>query len=164
MLNFSSYWILPLLFMFHDFEELVFVPRWLQDNSPTIHGRVLFGGINRSDILAAGIWEEFCIYIILSIIAYIINAPLLIATAVFPYFFHLIMHLVFIFNKHTYVPGAITAIIELPITIIYVCNLITLTRASLWEWIIFMIIMFVLFISNLKFIHWIMEKTMMKLT
>lgn len=61
MINFSSYWILPLLFMFHDFEELVFVPYWLKDHNPKINGRVLFGGVNRSDILAAGIWEEFCI-------------------------------------------------------------------------------------------------------
>lgn len=33
MINFSSYWILPLLFMFHDFEELVFVPYWLKDHN-----------------------------------------------------------------------------------------------------------------------------------
>ena len=73
------------------------------------------------------------------------------------------MHLVFVFNKHTYVPGAITAIIELPITIVYLYSLITLTKALLWEWIIVTIIMFVLFISNLKFIHWIMAETMHKL-
>lgn len=73
------------------------------------------------------------------------------------------MHLIFVFNRRTYVPGAITAIIELPITIIYLYSLITLTKTSLWEWIIVMIIMFVLFISNLKFIHWIMTEAMNKL-
>lgn len=163
MINFSSYLVLPLLFMFHDFEELVFVPYWLKDHSPKIHGRVLFGGVNRSDILAAGIWEEFCIYSLLAASAYIINAPLLIATAVFPYLFHLIIHLVFVFNKRTYVPGAITAIIELPITIVYLYLLSALTKALLWEWIIVIIIMFIFFISNLKFIHWIMAKAMNKL-
>jgi len=159
MINFSSYWILPLLFMFHDFEELVFVPYWLKDHNP----RILFGGVNRSDVLAAGIWEEFCIYLLLATFAYIMESPLLVATAILPYLFHLIMHLVFVFNKRTYVPGAITAIIELPITIVYLYSLITLTKALLWEWIIVTIIMFVLFISNLKFIHWIMAETMHKL-
>lgn len=77
MINFSSYWILPLLFMFHDFEELVFVPYWLKDHNPRIHGRVLFGGVNRSDVLAAGIWEEFCIYLLLATVAYIMESPLL---------------------------------------------------------------------------------------
>ncbi|WP_235804378.1 HXXEE domain-containing protein [Liquorilactobacillus ghanensis] len=91
------------------------------------------------------------------------KTPLLVATAIFPYLFHLIMHLIFVFNRRTYVPGAITAIIELPITIIYLYSLITLTKTSLWEWIIVMIIMFVLFISNLKFIHWIMAEAMNKL-
>ncbi|WHQ66014.1 HXXEE domain-containing protein [Lactiplantibacillus plantarum] len=96
MHNFGSYWILPLIFMFHDFEELVFVPYWLKDHNPKIHGHVLFGGVNRSDILAAGIWEEFCMYLLLATVAYIMNSPLLVATATLPYFFHLIMHLVFV--------------------------------------------------------------------
>ncbi|WP_024521546.1 HXXEE domain-containing protein [Lactiplantibacillus plantarum] len=164
MHNFSSYWILPLIFMFHDFEELVFVPYWLKDHNPKIHGHVLFGGVNRSDILAAGIWEEFCMYLLLATVAYIMDSPLLVATATLPYLFHLIMHLVFVFNKRTYVPGSITAIIELPIIIVYLYGLTTLTKASLWEWIIVVIIMFVSFISNLKFIHWIMAKTMHKLS
>ncbi|MDC6095346.1 HXXEE domain-containing protein [Lactiplantibacillus plantarum] len=164
MHNFGSYWILPLIFMFHDFGELVFVPYWLKDHNPKIHGHVLFGGVNRSDILAAGIWEEFCMYLLLATVAYIMNSPLLVATATLPYFFHLIMHLVFVFNKRTYVPGAITAIIELPIIIVYLYGLTTLTKASLWEWIIVVIIMFVSFISNLKFIHWIMAETMHKLS
>ncbi|MCG0586111.1 HXXEE domain-containing protein [Lactiplantibacillus plantarum] len=164
MHNFSSYWILPLIFMFHDFEELVFVPYWLKDHNPKIHGHVLFGGVNRSDILAAGIWEEFCMYLLLATVAYIMDSPLLVATATLPYLFHLIMHLVFVFNKRTYVPGAITATIELPIIIVYLYGLTTLTKASLWEWIIVVIIMFVSFISNLKFIHWIMAKTMHKLS
>ncbi|AVW01769.1 HXXEE domain-containing protein [Lactiplantibacillus plantarum] len=164
MHNFGSYWILPLIFMFHDFEELVFVPYWLKDHNPKIHGHVLFGGVNRSDILAAGIWEEFCMYLLLATVAYIMNSPLLVATATLPYFFHLIMHLVFVFNKRTYVPGAITAIIELPIIIVYLYGLTTLTKASLWEWNIVVIIMFVSFISNLKFIHWIMAETMHKLS
>ena len=164
MHNFSSYWILPLIFMFHDFEELVFVPYWLKDHNPKIHGHVLFGGVNRSDILAAGIWEEFCMYLLLATVANIMDSPLLVATATLPYLFHLIMHLVFVFNKRTYVPGAITAIIELPIIIVYLYGLTTLTKASLWEWIIVVIIMFVSFISNLKFIHWIMAKTMHKLS
>lgn len=163
MINFSSYWILPLLFMFHDFEELVFVPYWLKDHDPKINGRVLFGGVNRSDILAAGIWEEFCIYLLLAAVAYIMGSPLLVATAILPYLFHLIMHLVFVFNKRAYVPGAITTIIELPITIFYLYSLVTLTKAPLWEWIIVVVIMFIFFISNLKFIHWIMAETMHKL-
>lgn len=128
MINFSSYWILPLLFMFHDFEELVFVPYWLKDHNPKINGRVLFGGVNRSDILAAGIWEEFCIYLLLAAVAYIMGSPLLVATAIF-----------------------------------YLYSLVTLTKAPLWEWIIVVVIMFIFFISNLKFIHWIMAETMHKL-
>ncbi|KZU06655.1 integral membrane protein [Lactiplantibacillus plantarum] len=103
-------------------------------------------------------------YLLLATVAYIMDSPLLVATATLPYLFHLIMHLVFVFNKRTYVPGAITAIIELPIIIVYLYGLTTLTKASLWEWIIVVIIMFVSFISNLKFIHWIMAKTMHKLS
>ncbi|XHB67768.1 HXXEE domain-containing protein [Lactiplantibacillus plantarum] len=72
-------------------------------------------------------------YLLLATVAYIMNSPLLVATATLPYFFHLIMHLVFVFNKRTYVPGAITAIIELPIIIVYLYGLTTLTKASLWN-------------------------------
>ncbi|KZU96110.1 integral membrane protein [Lactiplantibacillus plantarum] len=33
-------------------------------------------------------------YLLLATVAYIMNSPLLVATATLPYFFHLIMHLV----------------------------------------------------------------------
>ncbi|MDV7757544.1 HXXEE domain-containing protein [Liquorilactobacillus mali] len=160
----GSYWLLPLLFMFHDFEELVFVPHWLQKNNPNIYGRTLFGGVDRSDILSAGIWEEFCIYIALSAIAYWINYPLLIVAATIPYFLHLIMHIVFSLIKRTYVPGVVTAIVEIPVTIAYLLNLIKLTYSPLWQWIVVIFIMFVFFIGNLKLIHWLMAKVAGKLS
>ena len=58
MADWSSYWLMSLLFIFHDFEELVLVPHWLEKHNSNIHGRILFGGVNRSDVLAIGIWEE----------------------------------------------------------------------------------------------------------
>ncbi|MFT8936364.1 MAG: HXXEE domain-containing protein [Liquorilactobacillus sp.] len=154
----SSYWLLPLLFMFHDFEELVFVPHWLQRNDPTIYGRTLFGGVNRSDILSAGIWEEFCIYLALSAIAYWFNYPLLIVAATLPYFCHLIMHIGFSLIKHAYVPGVVTALIEIPVTIAYLLILTKLTYSPFWQWLLVIFMMFVFFIGNLKLIHWLMAK------
>ncbi|WLF74585.1 HXXEE domain-containing protein [Limosilactobacillus fermentum] len=66
---FSAYWVLPLLFMFHDFEELVLVPSWLLNHDSYIGKKQLFGGVHHSDVLAIGIWEEFCIYLLLSTVA-----------------------------------------------------------------------------------------------
>nr|WP_263862548.1 HXXEE domain-containing protein [Levilactobacillus enshiensis] len=59
----DSYWLLPLLFVWHDFEELVLVPRWLRGHNPYIGKEALFGGVHRSDILAVGVWEELCLFI-----------------------------------------------------------------------------------------------------
>lgn len=160
----DSYWILPLLFMFHDFEELVFVPHWLHKNNPKIlKGFTLFGGVDSSDVLSFGIWEEFLIYLILSSLAYVINYPLLIIAATLPYIFHLIMHIIFSLIKKGYVPGIITSIIEIPLTIIYLIVLSQSTLYPLWEWSTVVIFIFIFFLGNLKIIHWLMFKIESKL-
>ncbi|MCC7666242.1 HXXEE domain-containing protein [Liquorilactobacillus satsumensis] len=154
MLIWSSYWLLPLLFMFHDFEELTLVPSWLEKHSPNIHGRMLFGGIKRADILALGIWEEFCIYLLLSATAAWFNYPLLIVAATIPYLAHLMLHLVFSIVKRGYVPGVATALLELLPTIAYLTALIKLTHSPAWQWVLIILIVAVLFVVNLGWIHW----------
>ncbi|MGO2723403.1 MAG: HXXEE domain-containing protein [Lactobacillus sp.] len=150
----NSYWLLPLLFMWHDFEELVFVPMWSQHHHFELHGQPLFGGLKRADILAVGIWEEFMIYLFLVILADFCQLPLLIAAAVYPYLFHLLLHLGFSLVSRTYVPGVVTALIELPLASLYALRMRQLTNASLWAWTLALSFMFVFFLGNLKFIHW----------
>ncbi|MDN6022664.1 MAG: HXXEE domain-containing protein [Lactobacillus sp.] len=155
---FSSYWVLPLLFIFHDFEELVLVPYWLLNHDSYIGKKQLFGGVHHSDILAIGIWEEFCIYLLLSTVANLINYPLLVVAATLPYLLHLIAHCIFSIIKHAYVPGVVTSIIEIPITTLYLLALIKLTHIAIWLWFVVPIAVFVAFAANLQFIHIIMSR------
>ncbi|MFM9745599.1 HXXEE domain-containing protein, partial [Streptomyces brasiliscabiei] len=89
------------------------------------------------------IWEEFCIYLLLSAVAYWFDYPLLIVASIIPYLFHLVMHLIFPIVKHGYVPGVVTAIIELPMTIIYLIAIIWLTNSPMWQWITVIFITFI---------------------
>ena len=146
---FSAYWVLPLLFMFHDFEELVLVPSWLLNHDSYIGKKQLFGGVHHSDVLAIGIWEEFCIYLLLSTVANLMDNWLGL---------HLIAHCIFSIIKHAYVPGVVTSIIEIPITILYLLALIKLTHIAIWQWFVVIIAVFVAFAANLQFIHIIMSR------
>lgn len=151
---FTTYWVLPLLFIFHDFEELVCVPKWLKNHDSQILGRTLFGGVARSDVLAIGIWEEFCIFIVVAIIAYWRHSSLIIVAATIPYLIHLVMHCLFVLLKGAYVPGVVTALIELPLVISYLMvNASQATEALVVQ--ILVIIMGVMtFCGNLAVIHW----------
>ena len=68
------------------------------------------------------------------------------------------MHIGFSLIKHTYVPGVVTALIEIPVTIAYLLILIELTYSPFWQWLLVIFIMFVFFIGNLKLIHQLMAK------
>lgn len=157
-MTFYSAWLLPLFFMFHDFEELVLVPNWLQAHDPHICGRTLFGGVARSDVLAVGIWEEFNLFILIAVASIYLNLPVLTVAAAIPYLFHLIMHVVFTIVRHGYVPGVVTSVIELPFVIIYMMGNIALVNLSLWQWGFVVVCAFVVFIGNLGGVHWGMNK------
>lgn len=156
----DSYWLLPLLFVWHDFEELVLVPRWLRGHNPYIGKRVLFGGVHRSDILAVGVWEELCLFILVAAVAYWGDYPLLVLAASVPYFLHLVMHLILLIIKQAYVPGAVTSVLELPIGGLYILNLSRLIHESLLQWALVITVAIVIFVMNLGVIHWGMAKLM----
>lgn len=158
MANFNSFWLLALLFIFHDFEELVSVPTWVQAHSAQFGRHTLFGGVGRSDILAVGIWEEFCLYITIAMLAGHYHTPLLMTATTVPYLCHLVMHIVFSLVKKSYVPGVFTAIIELPVTSYYLVVLMGSVTSTIWQCLGVIIFAVVLFVGNLGFIHWGMQK------
>lgn len=154
----TTYWVLPLLFIFHDFEELVCVPKWLKNHDPHILGRTLFGGVARSDILAIGIWEEFCIFLVAAIMAYWNQSALIIVTATIPYLIHLVIHCLFVLLKRAYVPGVVTAIIELPLVISYLVVNASRATESLFIQMLVIIMGMMMFSGNLALIHWGMNR------
>ncbi|MDF7639814.1 HXXEE domain-containing protein [Lactobacillus sp. ESL0791] len=159
----TSYWLLPILFMLHDFEELIFVQSWRKTNKAAIHGIKLFAGIKRTDILAGGVSEEFCGYLVVAFAAYQFKAPLLVAAATVPYILHLILHIIFPLTTRSYIPGCVTAIVELPLVSAYLYAIIKLTFASINQWFFAICLMTIIFASNLVFIHWAMRKILERL-
>ncbi|QEU48527.1 HXXEE domain-containing protein [Schleiferilactobacillus harbinensis] len=159
MTAFTSYWLLPLFFMFHDFEELVFVPTWLRRQpNRRILGRIPFAGVDQADILAVGIWEEFVLYWVFSAVGYWLHTPLLIVAATIPYLGHLVGHLVFIIIVRGYVPGGVTAALELPFVTWYLIRLVLLVNAPVSAWWLSIGLMTLLFFGNLLLIHFVMSR------
>ncbi|MDO5968113.1 hypothetical protein Q0C63_15155, partial [Lacticaseibacillus paracasei] len=105
-----------------------------------------------------GLNLQSTIYLLLSTVSQLINYPLLVVAATLPYLFHLIAHCVFSIIKHAFVPGVVTSIIEIPITILYLLALIKLTHIAIWQWFVVIIAVFVAFAVNLQFIHIIMSR------
>lgn len=145
--------------MLHDFEELIFVQSWLKTHKSSIHGIKLFAGVTRTDVLAAGVSEEFCGYLLVAFAAYQLKVPLLIAAATVPYTLHLLLHIFSPLIAHSYVP----ALIELPLISAYLLAIVKLTSASASQWLFAICLMTIIFASNLAFIHWTMRKILKRL-
>ncbi|WEV41337.1 HXXEE domain-containing protein [Bifidobacterium sp. ESL0682] len=116
MSMFLSFWVLPIAFILHDFEEMILAPDWKRRDVATA-GRVkhlFFGEVTHGPALCAGIAEEMFLLTAVSVICGITyNTTLYLACCV-AYTFHLLPHLAVCPLTHSYVPGALTALIELP--------------------------------------------------
>ena len=79
-------WLFPMLFIFHDFEEIIFMQSWICKNRgylierfPTLSKRLLphFDNITTSSF-AFGVAEEFILISIITVISYLTNLYLIV--------------------------------------------------------------------------------------
>lgn len=121
--TFILIWFFPLLFIFHDFEEIIFVKPWVEKNKedlrkkyPKLTQKLMphFEGISTS-AFALGVLEEFVLATFITIHAYLFNWYYAWIGAFIGFTLHLVVHCVQALVIRRYVPVLITSIICLPI-------------------------------------------------
>ena len=115
-------WFFPMLFMFHDFEEIIFMKPWMSKNGrylplrfPKLSKRFLphFDRITTSSF-ALGVAEEFILVSIITIISYMTNWYNLWIGLFIAFVFHLVIHCFQALLLRKYVPAILTSLICLP--------------------------------------------------
>ena len=111
-------WLLPIIFMLHDFEEIIMTKPWLTRNAgrlrqkyPRIAARLLphFSGLSTS-AFALAVAEEFVLLSVLTLFAAEYKLYALWAGVTIGFFLHLLAHAVQFLALRCYVPVILTSL------------------------------------------------------
>lgn len=159
-------WLLPIVFMFHDFEEIIFFKSWLNKNKkhistkhPIIAKRFLphFEKLSTSQFTII-VAEEFIILSVVTIFSIILDKYQLWFGLFIGFSIHLIVHIIQWVIYKNYIPAIVTSIISLlysayALNFIIKNNIFNNTEIILWSF-----IGIVLMIVNLILFHKLVEK------
>ena len=152
-------WLFPILFIFHDFEEIIFMQSWVSKNRgylykryPSLSKRFLphLDNITTASF-AFAVAEEFILISIITVISYMTNWYILWLGLFIAFTIHLIIHCFQALILRKYVPAIITSIICLPICIYIIKH--TVKLYELKTVILYSIVSFIIMVINLVIIH-----------
>lgn len=115
-------WLLPVVFMIHDFEEIIFFKPWITKNSPYLKKRFPFLAkrlLPRIEALsvpafAVAVFEEFVLLSIITFTAFYFDYYNIWLAVFMAFFIHLIIHIIQWIVLKRYIPAIITTILALP--------------------------------------------------
>lgn len=152
-------WFFPILFMFHDFEEIIFMKAWISRNQSYLSRRfpkfaenvmAHFDTVTTASF-AAGVAEEFVLISGISVIAYLTGWYYLWIGLFVAFTLHLVMHGFQALAVGGYVPALVTSMICLPVCIwIIVQVIVPLSPVTFIFW---SILGLMVLIANLLIIH-----------
>ncbi|WP_057745209.1 HXXEE domain-containing protein [Liquorilactobacillus capillatus] len=155
---FLNFWILPILFILHDFEEIICVPLWKRRHQQLLANmeKPFFGRVTNGQAFSVGVLEEMLILIVVSIICSLSHNYTLYLAFIIVYTFHFVMHYKMCFSIKSYVPGVVSATIQLPFMIWLITSYWTLSQASILNLIIYLVPAFFIVFINLLIMHKLM--------
>lgn len=156
-------WLFPILFIFHDFEEIIFMQVWISKNRdylcdrfPTLSKKLLphFDNITSSSF-AFGVAEEFILISIITVVSYMMNWYSLWIGLFIAFTLHLLIHCFQVLIVRKYVPAIVTSVICLPICIYIIKQIIQVSKLNIV--ILYSILGFIIMVINLGVIHKAMD-------
>lgn len=155
-------WLFPLLFIFHDFEEIIFMRAWISKNRsylcerfPTLSKKLLphFDHMTTSSF-ALGVAEEFIIISIITIVSYLTNWYDFWIGSFIAFTLHLFIHCFQALIVRKYIPCIVTSIICLPICMYIIKEIIQISTLN--TIIFYSLLCFIIMVINLGAIHKVM--------
>lgn len=166
MIDFKTIvWLLPIVFMLHDFEEIIFFKSWITKNKENLSKKFpklskrFFARFENLSVqgFTLAVAEEFILLSVITFLSIIFESYLLWLGIFMGFFIHLLVHLIqwIVFRK--YIPAIYTSIISLiycaySLDFILSNNLFEIKDIIIWTFIGFGIV-----IVNLLFAHKLAE-------
>ncbi|AQS05117.1 HXXEE domain-containing protein [Clostridium beijerinckii] len=156
-------WFFPIVFIIHDFEEIIFIQSWINKNRyylsekfPKLSKNLFphFDNITAASF-AFGVAEEFILIIIITIISYKTNWFNLWIGLFIAFTTHLIIHCFQALIIRKYVPAIVTSIIFLPICINIIKSIAKVYTSNII--ISYSVLGFIIMLVNLYIAHKCMD-------
>lgn len=158
----SILWFMPIVFMLHDFEEIIFVRWWTEKDRHELGKRYpklikMYGNFSTASF-ALAVDEEFIIIILVTLTAVIFRWYYLWFGITAAFLFHLIIHVIQWLIYKKYIPCIVTSIPAVvysafAISFVYKNACFNMTALVIW-----CIISIILMIINLNLIHKLAQK------
>ena len=157
-------WMLPILFILHDFEEMIFMPLWKKRYRQKLVAfkKPFFGSVTQGSAFAVGVLEEFIILLFISGLCQMTHNTVLYLVFVIAYTSHFMIHYIMCLQFRGYVPGVVTVTLELPIVLMIIFHYWP-SEVSLLSVISYLFVAMALAYTNLKVMHQIMPKIQISL-
>jgi hypothetical protein len=159
-------WLLPINFMVHDFEEIIFINSWIKKNKAYIYEKFpqvakrFFPKIENLSTasFSLAVLEEFILLSVLTLICVEYSQYSFFAVITIGYLFHVIVHLVQLIALQRYIPGAGTGIITgvFSVYTLYYLNCLGLLN-WIYIWWLSPIVIFII-VVNLYFCHYLARR------
>ncbi|MDR2948933.1 MAG: HXXEE domain-containing protein [Prevotella sp.] len=156
-------WVLPIVFMVHDFEEIIFFKPCIQKNGMYIKERFpfltkLFDRLEHLSVPAFSIavFEEFVLLSLVTFVSVMLGYYNVWLALFMAFFIHIIIHIIQWVILSRYIPAIVTSILVLPYCIFGFISIITIF--SLPEILIWTAIGLLIMILNLYFAHFLASK------
>jgi len=158
-------WLLPIIFMIHDFEEIIFFKSWITKNKdylsrkfPKLSKRLLFRLENLSvPAFSLAVAEEFVILSIVTVLSVLYDSYLLWFGIFMGFFIHLLVHLIQWIALRRYIPAIYTSIASLLYCIFSLNYILKNKLFEINEIVIWSFIGFVIVVLNLIIAHKLAE-------
>lgn len=155
-------WLFPLLFIFHDLEEIIgFIP-WLQRNERLLAKKATAILKTHKDLSTEGfalaVAEEFVVVFFVSFFAIFYHTRFLYLIwlgGFIAFALHLVLHILQAIWIRRYIPALATSILCLPVSSIIIWKTTTLLHINTIELLVFSLIGVLIVISNLFFALWL---------
>lgn len=152
-------WLFSLLFMFHDFEEIIFMKAWISKNKgflknrfPRLSKKLIphFEMITTSSF-ALGVAEEFILISMITVVADWLNWYDLWMGSFIAFTFHLFVHCVQAFIVRRFIPCIVTSVICLPICLYIIKQMIHVSTVH--NIVVYSILCLIIMVINVGALH-----------
>ena len=159
---FIMVWLFPILFMLHDFEEIVMVNVWQKRNEEYIKNRknkyIPFNFRSSTSAFSIAVDEEFAIISLVSILSCLFNNYIIWFGLFIAFIIHFVLHLLMCLDFKKYVPGVTTTILFLPVCCFIVYKFNSLMHYKVIPMLLSVIISTLIFLINIYVLHKAIEK------
>lgn len=158
-------WLFPVLFIFHDFEEIIGFGAWSRRNMSRMENRMpkiaaaykkMFA-LYSTEGMALAVFEELLLCILACILAVTLQFYQLWIGMFVAFVLHLIMHMIQALGWRGYIPAVVTSIIALPISAFVIWESIKILNFRTGEIVLWSLIGIIAIAINLKFAHFLMH-------